>query len=159
MAKLKVYLETSVISYLTALPSRDLIRAAHQDLTHEWWQRRDRFDLYASEAVLEEAAAGHPDPATRRLAALDGCTIVAIDARVVNLARALLEADALPAKAIVDALHVAATAVHGIEYLLTWNCKHIANAMMRGIIEKTCRDAGFEPPIICTPEELTEEQT
>ncbi len=159
MTKPKVYIETSVVSYLTSLPSRDLIRAAHQELTIEWWQRCDRFELFASEAVLQEAAAGHPEPAGRRLAALAECVVLAVNEQVVDLAAALLFANALPAKAMVDALHVGAAAVHGMEYLLTWNCKHIANATMRGIIEKTCRDAGFEPPTICTPEELTEERT
>src|SRR5688572_29310771 len=134
VAKPKVYIETSVISYLTALPSRDLIHAAHQEMTYEWWQRRDGFELYTSQAVLEEAASGHPEPAARRLSALEGCAIIAVDDRAVGLARALLAAHALPAKALVDALHVAAAAVHGIDYLLTWNCKHIANAAMRGII-------------------------
>jgi predicted nucleic acid-binding protein len=154
----KVYIETTIISYLTALPSRELVLAAHQKLTLEWWQRRGRFDLYASEAVLQEAAAGHPEPAAHRLAALEGCTVIAVNTQVAVLARALLEAHALPPKAMVDALHVAAAAVHGIDYLLTWNCKHIANAATRGTIDKTCRDAGFEPPTICTPEELTENE-
>jgi hypothetical protein len=155
--KKKVYIETTIVSYLTALPSRDLVLAAHQELTLEWWQRRELFDLFASEAVLQEATAGHHEPAGRRLAALESCTIVAVNAQVTHLARALLAAHALPAKAMVDALHVAAAAVHGIDYLLTWNCKHIANAATRGTIEKTCRDAGFEPPTICTPEELMED--
>lgn len=157
MPKAKVYIETTIVSYLTALPSRDVVRAAHQKLTLEWWQSRERFELYASEAVIQEATAGHPEPAARRLAALEGCTVVAVNAQVAELARALLAANALPAKAMVDALHVAAAAVHGINYLLTWNCKHIANAATRGIIEETCRVAGYEPPTICTPEELTED--
>jgi hypothetical protein len=114
MLKRKVYIETTIVSYLTALPSRDLVRAAHQELTLEWWQRRERFDLYASEAVIQEAAAGHPEPAARRLAALEGCTIIAVDSQVADLARALLAANALPAKAMFDALHVAAAAVHGL---------------------------------------------
>ena len=159
MTKPKVYVETSVVSYLTAVPSRDLIRAAHQELTIEWWEHRDRFELYAGEAVMQEAAAGHPEPAARRLAALAECILLAVNQSVVDVAAALLRANALPAKAMVDAIHVAAAAVHGIDYLLTWNCKHIANATMRGIIERTCREAGFEPPTICTPEELSEERS
>lgn len=157
MSKSKVYIETTIVSYLTALPSRDLVRAAHQELTFEWWQRRERFDLYASEAVIQEVAAGHPEPAARRLAALEGCIVIAVNAQVAELAGALLAANALPAKAMVDAIHVAAAAVHGMDYLLTWNCKHIANAATRGILDRTCREAGFEPPTICTPEELTED--
>jgi hypothetical protein len=157
VSKSKVYIETTIVSYLTALPSRDLVLAAHQELTFEWWGRRERFDLYASEAVIQEAAAGHPESAARRLAALEACTIIAVNAQVADLARTLLAAHALPAKAMVDALHVAAAAVHGIDYLLTWNCKHIAHAATRGIIDKACRGAGVEPPTICTPEELTED--
>jgi len=126
-------------------------------VTHDWWQRRNPFDLYTSEVVIQESAAGHPEPAARRLAALRECTLLAVDARMTELSRALLAAHALPAKALVDSLHVAAAAIHGMDYLLTWNCKHIANATMRGTIEKTCREAGYEPPAICTPEELTEE--
>jgi hypothetical protein len=155
--KRKVYIETSIVSYLTALPSRDLVAAAHQELTCEWWQHKERFDLFASEVVFQEASAGHPEAAARRLGALSACAILKVDTRVANLARALLVANALPQKAKIDALHVAAAAVHGMDYLLTWNCKHIANAAMRGIINETCRSAGFEPPTISTPEELMQE--
>ncbi len=157
MDKRKVYIETSIVSYLTALPSRDLVAAAHQELTCEWWQHKERFDLYASEVVFQEAAGGNPSAAARRLAALQTCAILKVDANVASLARALLAANALPKKAKVDALHVAAAAVHGMDYLLTWNCKHIANAAMRSIIDETCRSAGFEPPTISTPEELMQE--
>jgi hypothetical protein len=126
-------------------------------LTCEWWQHKERFELFASEVVFQEAAAGHPAAAARRLAALETCAILRVDANVASLARAVLAANALPEKAKVDALHVAAAAVHGMDYLLTWNCKHIANAATRGIIDETCRSVGFEPPTISTPEELMQE--
>ena len=131
--------------------------AARQELTREWWQHRDRFDLYASEVILQEAGAGNMDAAARRLDALRICVVLEVDANVAGLGRALLAAHALPEKARLDALHVATAAVHGMDYLLTWNCKHIANAATRGMIEETCRSAGFEPPIISTPEELMQE--
>ena len=155
--KPKVFLETSVISYLTASPSRDIVHAAHQQLTREWWDKRSRFDLYVSQAVLREAARGDANAAARRLAALEGLPVLAITGEVSDLAEYFLAASALPAKAALDAIHIAVAVVNGMDYLLTWNCSHIANATIRGKIEQLCREAGLQPPIICTPEELTED--
>ena len=157
MAKQKVYVETTVVSYLTGLPSRDLVLTAHQQLTAEWWQRRDRFDLFVSEAVLQEAAGGDPSAAARRMAALQGISVLELTAPVAGLARALVAGHAVPATAAVDAVHIAVAAVNGMDFLLTWNCTHIANAATRGMIERVCRAAGLVPPVICTPEELMEE--
>lgn len=159
MPKSKVYIETSVVSYVTAFPSRDLIVAAHQQITSEWWRTRDRFDLFVSEAVTEEAAGGDPGAAVLRLAALEGITILDVGPVAADLARNLVAQHALPAKAAVDALHIAIAAVNGMDFLLTWNCKHIANATTRRAIEKACRVAGFAPPLMCTPEELSEDQS
>ena len=103
MAKQKVYVETTVVSYLTGLPSRDLVLTAHQQLTAEWWQRRDRFDLFVSEAVLQEAAGGDPSAAARRMAALRGISVLGLTAPVAGLARALVAGHAVPANAAVDA--------------------------------------------------------
>lgn len=153
--KARVYLETTIVSYLTALPSRDIVQAAHQQITREWWERRDRFELFASQAVLAEAGRGDKDAAQRRLAALDGIPILATSAAAAELAEQFIEHKAIPRKAAVDALHVALAVVNGIDYVLTWNCTHIANAAIRGKIEQACREQGFQPPIICTPEELT----
>jgi predicted nucleic acid-binding protein len=150
----RVYIETSVLSYLTALPSRDLVRAAHQQITAEWWTSRETFDLYVSDAVLAEAGRGDASAVARRLAAVEGLEVLSATPEAQVLARALLSAAALPSKAAIDAAHVAIAAVHGMNVLLTWNCAHIANALMRPRIERVCRDGGFEPPIICTPEEL-----
>jgi hypothetical protein len=157
MAKQKVYVETTIVSYLTALPSRDLVLTAHQHLTAEWWQRRHRFDLFVSEAVLQEAAGGDPSAAARRMAALQGISVLELTAPVAGLARALVAGHAVPANAAVDAVHIAVAAVNGMDFLLTWNCTHIANAATRGMIERVCRAAGLVPPVICTPEELMEE--
>ena len=153
----KVYIETTIVSYLTALPTRDLIRLGHQLLTQEWWAERARYELFASPVVVQEASAGDPAAAARRHEALRGLTILQRSAEATHLAGALVARGGLPAKAAVDALHVAIAVVNGMDYLLTWNCTHIANATMRGKIEAICRDLGFEPPVICTPEELTEE--
>lgn len=156
--KPKVYLETSVISYLTALPSNDLRAMANQNSTQEWWQtQRNRFELLISEFVIAEASMGNPEAAQRRLAAVVNLAELEANESVRTLGKALIQQHALPAKAEIDAYHVAIAAVHGVNFLLTWNCTHIANAATRPKIEATCRRLGFEPPIICTPLELMEE--
>lgn len=155
--KPKIYVETTVISYLAAMPSADLILAAHQQITHDWWKRRQRFDLFISQAVLREVAAGDAEAARLRLAAVEGIPVLAIGTDTLELAERFLLMKVIPAKAEVDAVHIAVAVVNGMDFLLTWNCAHIANAAIRGKIEETCRDMGFEPPIICTPEELLEE--
>ena len=153
--KPKVYIETTIVSYLTAWPSRDLIRAAHQHITREWWQHgAPEFDLYSSQAVLHESSGGDPEAAAQRLKALEGVAVLELTMEASDLAEQLLEQAALPRKAAVDALHIAIAVVSGMDYLLTWNCTHIANATMRGRIESICRSSGYEPPIICTSEEL-----
>jgi hypothetical protein len=154
--KPKVYLETTVISYLTASPSRDIVQAAHQQLTREWFERRKDFDLFVSQAVIAEASRGDSGAAARRLAALDDIAILEVTEDASRLAEAFIEQHALPAKAAVDAIHIAVAVVMGMDYVLTWNCTHIANAAMRPRIEEACRKLGYEPPVICTPEELME---
>lgn len=158
MTKPRVYVETTILSYLTALPSRDLVRAAHQQITVEWWVNRDRFSLFVSEAVLEEIRRGDPESAARRMQVADGMGIISATAEAQRLAVELLRSAALPQKAAIDAVHVALAAVHGMDFLLTWNCTHIANAIMRPKIEMVCRNSGFRPPVICTPEELVEQE-
>jgi hypothetical protein len=157
MANPKLYIETSVVSYLTAQGSRDLVLAAHQEVTRTWWASRDGYDLYVSQFVLDEAAAGDSEAAGRRLEVLREMPLLNASTEVLGLAGRLLAERGMPAKARIDALHVATAAVHGMDYLLSWNCKHIANATLRTRIESICRTAGFEPPVICTPLELVEE--
>ncbi|HKI31252.1 MAG TPA: type II toxin-antitoxin system VapC family toxin [Gemmataceae bacterium] len=155
MARPKVYIETSFVSYLTAWPSRDVIMHGHQQVTREWWQkRRADFDLYTSQLVIREASQGDPEAVKARLDVLATMTALTLDPEADALAAELLRAGALPAKAKEDALHIALAAVYGIEYVLTWNCRHMANLAMRGKIEAVCRAAGFAPPGICTPEML-----
>ena len=154
--KSRVYIETTIVSYLVALPTQDLIQSAHQQITREWWERRDRFDLYVSRAVVAEARRGNPAAAARRLAALRGIPRLAGGRRVVDVARDLVQRGTLPALAKMDAAHVGIAAANGMEYLLTWNLRHLANASIRGKIEEVVRAAGMVPPIICTPEELME---
>lgn len=153
--KPSVYIETSLVSYLTARPSRDLLVAAHQQLTVAWWdEHRTRYELFTSQVVLAEARAGAPDAAQRRLAVLERLPLLDVADTAIALAARLIIGQALPAQAAQDALHLAIACVHGMEYLLTWNCTHLANARLRSRIEQVCRDAGYVPPIICTPEEL-----
>ncbi len=155
--KLKVYLETSTISYLTARPSNDLRSMANQNTTIEWWEyRRPKFEIYISEFVVAESSQGHPEAAARRLAAIENIPALDVTEGVRQLGRALVAEGPVPEGAEIDAYHIAVAAVNGMDYLLTWNCKHIANAVMRPQIEAVCRNHGFEPPIICTPQELME---
>ena len=155
--KPKVYIETSVISYLTARPSNDLRAMANQTATHEWWEtQRSKYDLVISEFVFAEASLGHPEAAERRLAVVENVMKLQSTGEVETLGKTLINQGALPKKAEIDAYHVAVAAVNGIEYLLTWNCTHIANAHTRPKIESICKASGYEPPIICTPYELME---
>jgi predicted nucleic acid-binding protein len=153
----KLYVETSVISYLTARPSRDVISLGHQQLTREWWENAAaEFDLYASRLVVAEAQLGNAEAAAARLALLEPITLLAETADSRTLARQLLAAGGLPVKAASDALHIAIAAVHGMDFLVTWNCRHIANARMIRFVTQTCEGAGYRVPVICTPEELGE---
>ena len=155
MDKAAIYFETSVVSYLVARPSRDIVVTAHQQLTSDWWDNQShQYDLFISQVVLDEARAGDKQESAKRVAALQGIPLLEINEEVIQLAERLVQSHAVPKKAAQDALHIAIACVNGMDYLLTWNCKHIANAKMRSKIEKVCRDAGYEPPIICTPEEL-----
>ncbi|MBI5823050.1 MAG: type II toxin-antitoxin system VapC family toxin [Chloroflexi bacterium] len=155
--KPKVYLETTVISYLTSRPSRDIITAAHQQSTQEWWDgRRDKFDVFISQIVIQEAGAGDDEAAERRLEVIESISEIEVLPEAVSLAQALISSRLVPERAAADALHIAIATVQGMDYLLTWNLKHIANATIRNAITNACRQQGYEPPIICTPEELME---
>lgn len=154
----RVYLETTIPSYLAAWPSRDLVMAAHQQTTREWWDsRRQDFDLFVSQFVIDEASAGDADAAGRRLEALADVPLLDPTEDAYVLAHELMRRVPLPAKAGADSLHIAIATVNGMDYLLTWNCTHIANAALRSSIETVCRDCGYQPPVICTPEELLKE--
>ncbi len=154
----KVYIETSVISYLTARISRDLIVAGHQRITQEWWAtRREAFDLLASQVVFEEASVGDQEAAQERLAVLGTLPLLEISEEAVELAKELIRIGPIPERAEIDALHIAIAVTNQVDYLLTWNCTHLANAALRHQIDHVCREKGYEPIIICTPEELLED--
>ena len=155
--KPRVYLETSVVSYLVGRLSRDVVVLGNQELTRDWWaNRRAEYDLFISEIVIGEAAIGDPDLARQRLQLTENLFLLSVTEEAERLAPLLLKAAALAANAETDALHMAVAAVHGMDYLLSWNCSHIANATIRRAIEKQCRVSGYEPPVICTPQELVE---
>jgi hypothetical protein len=153
--KQRVYLETTIVSYLTARPSRDLILAAHQEVTRQWWKRRRAdFEIYVSQLVVDEAGRGDPEAANRRVDLLVGVARLRVTDKALGLARELVRTHALPREGTEDALHIALAAVNGMDLLLTWNCRHIANAEMVPAIRATIERSGYDPPIICTPDEL-----
>jgi hypothetical protein len=155
-----LYLETSVASYLTARPSRNLVTAARQQLTAEWWEtRRAGYDIFISPLVLEEAELGDAEAAAARLAVLRGLELVEPSSEADVLAVALIRDVPLPEKAAADAVHIAIAVMAGAEYLLSWNFKHIVNPVLREQIGKVCRKRGYEPPTLCTPEDLLEGTT
>ncbi|MGA2032986.1 MAG: type II toxin-antitoxin system VapC family toxin [Thermoguttaceae bacterium] len=151
----RVYIETTIPSYLAAWPSRDLVQAARQQITHDWWNNeRQNFDLCISQTVLDEAAGGDHDAANRRLLFLQNLPVLDLTDAVDVVAEAIMRSRLLPKKAIRDAVHIAVSSVHKIDILLTWNCQHIANgAIMKELGEIVAR-CGCEMPILCTPEEL-----
>lgn len=152
--KRRVYLETSVISYLTARPSKTIIGAAHQQITAAWWEKRFAYDLLVSEAVLRECAAGDPQAAQKRLEIAKSFPLLLITEEVFQITDALIERGIIPAKAAEDGLHIAIATVHKVDYLLTWNCKHIANPEIQRNISSYLNEIDLFLPFICTPEEL-----
>ena len=152
-----VYIETSVISYLAARPSRDVVVAAYQEVTREWWRGAPgRFHLVASALVVSEARAGDVVAARARLEELESLVLLDATAEAETLTAQLLGSGAVPPTAAEDAAHIAIAVTNGVDYLVTWNFRHIANAALRSRIEHVCRQAGYAPPVICAPNELLE---
>jgi hypothetical protein len=153
--KASVYMETSIISYLTARPSRDIVMAGHQASTSEWWQeRRSKFDIFISQLVWDEASKGDPEAVKRRLKTLKPLPWLQIKRDSRELAKALVEEECFPPNAEDDALHVALATTHGMDFLLTWNFTHIANASTEKQVRGVCEEHGYLMPVICSPEEL-----
>jgi len=150
-----VYLETTFISYLVARSSRDLLVAAHQQTTQDWWaDRREAFECYISQVVIDEASIGVPREVEKRLAVIADLPVLEVTEDAEPLTRAILASGVIPPRAIRDAAHIAVAAVHGVDYLLTWNCRHLANAQIMRRIAVVCDRLGHRMPLICTPEEL-----
>ena len=150
----RIYIETSVISYLTSRPARDITRASHQAATRDLWDRIEDFDVYISELVISESAKGDPEAAGLRMEALGGLDELEIDDEAKELARALLAGSAMPASFPDDALHIAVAAVNGMHVVVTWNFKHINNPFTRMMIRQIVENNGYGCPEICSPEEL-----
>ena len=150
-----VYLETTFISYLVSRPSRDLLVAAHQQITYDWWtHRRQHFDCCISQVVIDEVSAGDSEESRKRLDMLSACHVLEVTEDAELLTRAILASRAIPKRAVRDAAHIAVASVNDINYLLTWNCAHLANAQMIRKIAVVCNREGYNMPVICTPEEL-----
>jgi predicted nucleic acid-binding protein len=152
-----VYIETSVIGYLTSWPHQDATIAGHQNTTKQWWSTApERFDLFVSQLVVRECSDGDMVAVKDRLDGVAGLPVLPLTPEAETLAQALIQGHAVPASQPNDAVHIALAAVHAVQYLVSWNFRHIVNASLRPAIERICRDGGYEPPIICTPEELLE---
>ncbi len=150
-----VYVESSVISYITARPSRDVVVSARQTLSIEWWEsKRSEYEVYISELVIEEIASGDPNAAQKRLDVVKDITSLEITLEAKELAGLLLSGGAIPENNPEDALHIGLAAAQGVDYLLTWNFKHINNASTRTKIAKIIEDQGFVCSILCSPKEL-----
>lgn len=150
-----VYLETSVISYLTARPSSQTIMAGQQESTRQWWERdRLHYDLYISAAVTQEITRGDKVAARERLEIVRGLPQLDVTPEVIRLAEEIMTAAQLPQKAEVDSIHLAVSAINGIDFLLTWNCRHIANPALYRLFERVFHAAGLQSPVICTPDVL-----
>lgn len=154
-----LYLETTIPSYYTARMSQNLVVAAHQIITEEWWLNEShKYDIYISQFVLEEAAEGNKEASERRLSFLKPFPLLEATDEVLMLTKAIADTGWFPAKEVRDASHIAIASVHELNYLMTWNCAHINNAIFKEKLRMICEHKGFRFPVICTPEELTEKQ-
>ncbi|MDM3855221.1 MAG: type II toxin-antitoxin system VapC family toxin [Aphanizomenon gracile PMC649.10] len=150
-----VYIETSILGHLTARPTDNLIVAANVKITQDWWNEyRRSFMLYASEIVEDEAGKGDPEMASQRLNLLQSLMLLELTEEAFELSQAFLSQSNLPQKAFNDALHMALATVYNLDYLLTWNCKHMANAQIQRKLAQISSDLGYVLPVICTPYEL-----
>jgi len=153
--KKSVYVESSVISYLTSRPSNDLIKSARQAITDNWWQnQKDKFEVYVSELVELEISKGNPEAANLRLKVTEDIPNLDISSQAKEIAKELIKTKAVPENSTEDALHIAIATVHGVQFLLTWNFKHINNAEKKSKINHVLQELGYVPPILCSPEEL-----
>lgn len=150
-----VYIESSVISYLVARPSRDVVITARQAITETWWrERRADFELYISSLVVQEIGCGDIEAAERRLKAVEGIPLLAISPEAQHLAESLIVEGTVPVNSEEDALHIGLAAASGVDFLLTWNFKHINNAHTKAAITAVVESHGFVCPMLCSPEEL-----
>jgi len=155
---MRIYIESTIPSYVVARPARDLLQAARQQLTRDWWElKREKHELFTGQLVLDEIAFGEPEMAQRRRELVAGLTLLESTEEAGKLTRNIMDSGLLPAKAEGDGAHIALATVHQMDILLTWNCRHIANAFIRARLRKLIGACGYSAPTICTPEELLQE--
>ena len=152
----RIYIETSVISFLTARPSKDVVLAGHQESTHIFWKSKDAYELFISDMVIQECEKGDSDCAQSRIQAIEGLPVLNVDKQVERLASALIRKNAIPINSLEDAVHIAVASVSAIDFIVTWNFKHINNPFMKQKIRTVINDQGYTMPEICSPEELLE---
>jgi predicted nucleic acid-binding protein len=153
--KESIYLETTIISYYSSRPNRDIVIAGHQQITKDFVDKSAlRYDIFVSELVIEECKSGDKEAAILRLELLKTFNLLELNDAALSLAKSLVSSKIVPNQYAEDALHIALATIHGMDYLVTWNCKHIANAHIRNKLEKAIRKNGYILPVICTPEEL-----
>ncbi len=155
--KESLYLETSVVSYFTARPSRDIIVLAHQEITRQWWEKAiEQFEIYISEAVMEEISTSDLEAVRRRLEKVDTFKRLELNVSVEKMAQVYVDRLKIPKKSALDAVHLAVASIHNMDYLVTWNCSHIANGIIIKKLLEVNTSYGVKTPVICTPEELLE---
>ena len=153
--KKRVYIETTIPSYLAAWPARDLLQAARQQITHDWWNTaRANYDLHISQMVLDEIGAGDAEAAKRRADIVKDIPLLDLTVEVDSVTASIMDSRLLPSIAMRDAIHIAVASVHETDFLLTWNCRHIANARIMKELEELMANGGYSMPLLCTPEEL-----
>jgi hypothetical protein len=153
--KQSVYLETTIVSYYTSKPSRDIVALAHQEITKEWWPMAiTRYNIFISEIVVEEAGLGDSEASKRRLEEIKDFPHLELNEKVEEMAKIYVEKLEIPESSIRDGIHLAIACIHNIDYLVTWNCKHLANGEIIKKLMKINKSLGIHTPIICTPEEL-----
>jgi predicted nucleic acid-binding protein len=153
--KESIYLETTIISYYSSRPNRDIVIAGHQQITKDFIDKSAlQYDIFVSELVIEECKSGDKEAAILRLELLKTFNLLELNDAALSLAKSLVSSKIVPNQYAEDALHIALATIHGMDYLVTWNCKHIANAHIRNKLEKAIRKNGYILPVICTPEEL-----
>jgi hypothetical protein len=145
-----------VISFLTARPSKAVVLAGHQASTHIFWKSKDAYELFISDMVIQECEKGDSDCAQNRIQAIEGLPVLNVDKQVERLASALIRKNAIPKNSLEDAVHIAVASVSAIDFIVTWNFKHINNPFMKQKIRSVINDQGYTMPEICSPEELLE---
>lgn len=154
---MRVYIESTIPSYIVARPARDLLQAARQQITQDWWEsKRSRHELFTSQLVLDEIGFGELAMARRRLDLVAGIALLKATDEARELTLNIMASGLLPTKAGGDAAHISLATVHEMDILLTWNCRHIANAAIQTKLRQLVEASGFVLPVLCTPEEIFE---